>query len=75
MTPKSCATKTIPSIGSSIIWSMTPAISGCFIPLSMTAQILPDGYYKPLPDGVTPTVFMPKAAWFEIAWREFKALF
>ncbi|MEE2968722.1 MAG: hypothetical protein VX741_01160 [Pseudomonadota bacterium] len=37
--------------------------------------IPPDGYYKPLPDGVTPTVFMPKAAWFEIAWREFKALF
>jgi hypothetical protein len=26
-------------------------------------------------DGVSPTVFMPKAAWFEIAWRKLKSLF
>ena len=35
----------------------------------------PDGYYKPPPDGVTRKIFHAKANWFEIAWREFRALF
>lgn len=39
------------------------------------SAIPPDGYYKPLPPGVRPTIFRSKAKWFEVAWRQFKLLF
>jgi hypothetical protein len=34
----------------------------------------PDLHYPPLPEGVRPTIFLPRLRWFVIAWRSFKAL-
>lgn len=39
------------------------------------SAVPPDGYYKPLPEGVRPTIFRSRATWFEIAWDKFTALF
>ena len=39
------------------------------------AAIPPDGYYKPLPDGVRPIIFRAKATWFERLWHVVKAQF
>ena len=39
------------------------------------SAIPPDGYYKPLPDGLAPTGFQTKAKWFQVVWGKFAALF
>jgi hypothetical protein len=38
------------------------------------SAIPPDGYYKPLPDGVTPVMFRAKTPWFQVVWGKFMGL-